>query len=388
MASSGEREVIIHDVTLREGQQAPSVALTLEAKIEIARLLHGVGIQWVQAGFAGADDETIRAIKDAVPGLRLSVIVVAFQPDWRNRIQSALDAGCDWLMLLVRAGRRQLAAIGMSEDEVVDRVRESLSEALKKTSNASVEPSFGTVADEALLRRIYRAAAEEGARSVSVIDTTGVATPEVIGHLVGAAREETADGLIGVHCHNDFGLALANTLAGIRAGAGIADASVLGLGERAGNCALEELVTGLEELFEIHTGIDRRQLMSLAECVAARSGSVISESKPIVGRSAFAQQLDMHVRLTDVDPSLLEPYPPETVGNRRWLALGAGTGPVAVMAKARELGLAPPASTALEELTEWVNCEATRRGGLVSEADFTERVLGIKKQRREISGGY
>jgi isopropylmalate/homocitrate/citramalate synthase len=327
----------------------------------------------VQAGYAGADDETIAALKRALPGLELSALLIAFRPGWEAAAESAATAGVDVLMVLFRVAPGQLRAIGYSEEQALDTIGRAVEHSLRVATWASLDPSFVTLADERFLRAVYRAGAQAGARHFGIADSTGVASPERIVSLVGLVRETTG-GEVGVHCHDDFGLALANTLAGIGAGATLADASLLGLGERAGNCATEELAVALELLYGSGTGIDLEQLTPLAEHLSQVTGFPISTSKAIVGGDAFSQKLDMHVALTRSDPTLLEPFPPERVGNRRRLRLGLGTGPVAVAAKLEQLGLSAVEPGRAQELADAINEIARRRKTGVSDDEFAALV--------------
>lgn len=372
---TGSATVLIQDVTLREGQQAAEIAFTLEEKVELASRLAEAGVRRVQAGYAGADDETIAALKRAVPGLELSALLVAFRPGWEAAGESAAAAGVDVLMVLFRVAPGQLRAIGFSPEEALDTIGRAVEHSLRVAPGASLDPSFVTIADEDFLRRVYGTGAQAGARHFGVADSTGVASPERVAALVRLAREETG-GQVAVHCHDDFGLGLANTLAGIAAGASMADASLLGLGERAGNCATEELAVALELLYGISTGVDLQRLTPLAEHVSSITGFPIASSKAIVGPDAFSQKLDMHVALTRTDPALLEPFAPERVGNHRRLRLGLGTGPIAIGAKLEELGLPPVGEDRARELAEKVNRIARERKAAVSDQELAALVRG------------
>lgn len=367
--------LMIQDVTLREGQQAAEIAFTIAEKVELAQQLAAAGVRRVQAGYAGADDETIAALKKAVPDLQLSALLVAFRPGWESAAQSAAAAGVDVLMVLFRVAPGQLRAIGFSPDQALDTIGRAVELALRVAPAVSLDPSFVTLADEAFLRSVYEAGADAGARHFGVADSTGIAGPERIAELVRMVRDVTG-GEVGVHCHDDFGLALANTLAGIAAGATLADASLLGLGERAGNCATEELAVALELLYGRPTGVRLEMLTPLAEHLSAVTGFPIPSSKPVVGADAFSQKLDMHVALTRSDPTLLEPFPPERVGNRRRLRLGVGTGPVAIAAKLEELGLPAVGEARARELAEAVNEIARRRKAAVADEELARLVSG------------
>jgi len=365
--------VVIQDVTLREGLQAADVAFSPDDKKEFARRLAVAGFRRVQAGYAGSDDATVAALKQAVPALELSVLVVAWRPDWEEAARSAAAAGADVLMLLLRIAPRQLEAIGFSTDRALERIDAAVRHMAKLAPVVSFDPSFVTLADPGFLRQAYTTAAAAGAADHGIADSTGVATPERMAELVTTVRDITG-GTVGVHCHNDFGLALANTLSAIAAGASLADASFLGLGERAGNCATEELAVALELLRHSPTGVRLEDLTGIASFVSEVSRVPIPASKAVVGADAFSQKLDMHVAMTRRDPTLLEPFPPERVGNRRHLRLGLGTGPLAVQTKLEELGLPSVSDAEAITLAAWINDTARSRHAAVSDGELRERV--------------
>jgi isopropylmalate/homocitrate/citramalate synthase len=365
--------VAIQDVTLREGQQAAEIAFTADEKVELGRRIADAGVRRLQAGYAGSDDETIAALKQAVPELELSALLIAFRDDWRTAAETASAAGADVLMVLFRIAPGQLAAMGFDEDQALDRIATSVGRATQLAPIVSFDPSFVTIAEPGFVRRAYATAREAGAHRYGLADSTGVASPERVAELVRLVRDITDEGDVGVHCHDDFGLGLANTIAALAAGATLADASVLGLGERAGNCPLEELAVALELLYGVETGVKLDRLTALAEYVSAISGWAISPAKPVVGHDAFSQKLDMHVALTRKDPALLEPFAPSLVGNRRRLRLGVGTGPLAVEAKLAELSLPPVDPAGATELAAWINDVARQRKVGISDDEFRER---------------
>ena len=367
-------QVVIQDVTLREGQQAAEIAFTQDEKVDIARRIAGAGVRRLQAGYAGSDDDTIARLKLSVPELELSALLIAFRDDWATAAEGACAAGVDVLMVLFRIAPGQLAAMGFSEEQALDRIATSVQRAAELVPVVSFDPSFVTIAEQSFLERAYETARRAGAHHYGFADSTGVASPERVGELVTLIRAVTDDGDVGVHCHDDFGLGLANTIAGLAAGATLADASVLGLGERAGNCALEELAVALKMLYGVETGVHLDRLTELAEYVSDVSGWQISPAKSIVGHDAFSQKLDMHVALTRKDPALLEPFAPALVGNQRRLRLGVGTGPLAVEAKLGELSLPPLDEARARALAAWINDVARERKTGVTDAEFRDRV--------------
>src|SRR3990172_2788060 len=257
--------LLIEDVTLREGEQAAEIAFSLEDRVEIARRLDAIGVPQIQVGYAGEEDEAVRAIKRAGVKAKLALLLVGFRPDWKRRLESAHAAGVDVLQVLFRSADAQLAHMGISREQARDRVVEIIQHAkTQRVPLIQFEPSFVTRADWAFLETLYKDAVAAGAQQVGVSDSMGVARPAAIRYLVGRIKALTGVP-VQIHCHNDFGVGLANTLAGIEAGASIADVSVGGLGERTGGACLDELVIALEGLYGVRLGVKMEGLYDLAQ---------------------------------------------------------------------------------------------------------------------------
>lgn len=377
LPETGSR-VLLHDVTLREGEQAAPVAFSLDDRVVIAKALDKAGVPRIQVGFAGRDDEAIRAIKGAAIGAEVSALCVAFDDAWRDNIEAGARSGVDVLVLLFRASDAQLSLANFTRNEGLRRVADAISYARGRIPTVVFQPSFATTADPGYLVELCATAATAGAHEVAVADTVGVATPEGTARLVSAVREATS-ALVGVHLHDDYGLALANSLAALRAGATTIEVSVLGLGERAGNCALEEMATVLEGLYGVQTGVDLAQLNTLARTVAERGGVRIPTWKSVIGEDVFTQKLDIHVRVTSRAPWLLEPFDPALVGQSRTLKLGRGSGPYAVRAKLDALGQEVPAEL-IDSLVAFVNRRAIEQKGVVTD----EQLLGKLESLRAV----
>jgi len=194
------RRITIQDITLREGQQAADVALALDEKRELAERLVAAGITRIQAGYAGSDDQTVRALK-GIPDLQASALLVAFRDDWRTAAASVAAAGVDVIMVLYRIAPSQLAAMGISQRDALARIRESVALSKELVPTVSFDPSFVTMAEPAFLEAAYTTAAEADSDHFGIADSTGVATPERIGELVKLVRRVTGGGSVGVHCH-------------------------------------------------------------------------------------------------------------------------------------------------------------------------------------------
>ena len=333
--------ITVTDVTLREGQQAAEVYFSPDDEIEIAHALDAIGIPVIQVGFAGTDNSTVARIREACPQARICVLLVGWKDDVSDALESARKAGADVCSVLIRAGERHLADLGYTHEWTIRRAR-NLVEQARDVGYGDVicAPSFATTADFDFLMRLYSEAIDAGATVVSLADSSGTAKPAAVSFLVNEMRRLDAHVGIRVHMHDDFGLALANTLAGVAAGANWVDVTVNGLGERAGNCALEEFVVALEGLYGVRLdGIRTEALFSLCQLVAGLSSTPIPPMKPVVGGDVFANKLEIHLKAAASDPSLMEPYDPAAVGNRRTVRLGRGTGPTGVQMKLQELRL-------------------------------------------------
>ena len=368
--------VVLRDVTLREGEQASAVSFTVEDKVEIARQLDDAGFPQIEVGFGEQDREAIGTMKRIGLKAQLSVLVPAFRPNWQKAIDTSLHAGADIILVLFRSSEHHMKMLNMDREQALKQVATAVGYAVqRKAGTVAINTSFATMADPSFLKRIYRTGYEAGASNFGIADSTGVATPETLEFLVRLARG-VADVPVSVHVHDDFGLAVANSLAAIKAGASIADVSVLGLGERAGNAAAEQLAVALEGLYGVDTGIQLDKLQGLAQTVARISGVPISSNKAVVGPDVFAQKLEMHVEVTTREPALHEPFAPELVGHRRVLKLGSGSGPVAVKAKLSSLGLNIHEGD-IPRLVEWVNQQAVINKRDVSDGELEAQARKI-----------
>jgi isopropylmalate/homocitrate/citramalate synthase len=363
-------EVTLVDVTLREGQQAAEVAFGPDDEIAFARALQAAGVRVVQVGYAGNDDPSIRRIRDACPDLQLMALLVGWKVDAEEALRSAREAGADICSILFRSADAHLDAIGYTRETARSRV-EHLAVAARDAGYPTVVygPSFASQADPEYLLGMYRAAVAAGAQVVSFADSLGVLKPEAVAAMVGRIRDAVGEASIRLHMHDDYGLALANTIAGLGAGADWAEVSVLGLGERAGNCALEELVIALEGLYGIRTGVDGTKLGDLCRLVASVTGVAIPDMKPVAGANTFANKLEIHLQAVAADPTLMEPFDPALVGNKRTIKLGRGTGPTGVRLRAAQLGQSVP-DDRLPQVASEVNRLAIEHKRAVTDDEF------------------
>jgi isopropylmalate/homocitrate/citramalate synthase len=379
--NAAPRRVLIEDITLREGQQAAEVAFSRAAELDVVRLLDRIGVADIQVGFAGRDNDLLREVADLGTRANLAMILVGFANEWQSMVDEVADLGVSELQVLFRSADPQLAAMGLTRDEVADAVTTRVAYAKDKIERVTLTPSFGTSADLTFLSQLFRIGVDAGADRVAVIDTLGISSPESFRALVEHTREIVGEGVgIDVHCHDDLGLAVANSIAGVLGGADRIDASINGYGERAGNCPLEEVGLALKLLYGIDAGIDLSKLVETSSSVAALARTTVPSMKAVVGRDAFSQKLDIHLQLAEHDSSLMEPYDPALVGNTRQLRLGVGTGPKGVLTKLAELGSSPVDTVVASAVAAAINDYARKTDAVVGDAEFRRLVAEAQTQ--------
>jgi len=329
------RRVLFNDVSLREGEQCEGVTFPIETKLELARALEAAGIDQIQVGFPGRYEDDLRStqlIRQTLERAKIEVVALAFVQDWQQEIDACVRSGADVINVVYRASARLQRVIDVDPTEALRTTFDAVGRAKASGAMVAFTPSDASRADLGFLTEMWRAAAEAGATRLYVADSIGVATPELIALLVERARSFGVT--VGVHCHNDFGLAVANTVAGVLAGAEIVDAAVNGLGDRAGNASLEEAAAALALLYQFDVSIELSKLTSLSETFALESGRALPPNKPISGSHVFAHVLPTHISAIRRDSRSIQPFEPELVGNKqrfaeRPMSPPGGAGPAA-----------------------------------------------------------
>jgi homocitrate synthase NifV len=322
--------VIINDSTLRDGEQAPSVAFTAEEKIRIALALEQAGVDEIEAGIPAMGDAEIEVIRATGKALRRAA-VIAWGRMTRADVDAALRTGLKRLNLSVPLSDLQIhVKLGSDREDVLRRIRDVIPYALDHGFQVFMGGEDASRADMDFVRTAVLSAQEAGATKFRFADTLGILDPFKTDAIFRKLRSLT-DMALEFHGHNDFGMATANTLAAIAAGASHASVCVLGLGERAGNAALEEVVAGLALIYSRKTGVDLPRLAALAELVAAAAKRPIPAAKPIVGSSAFTHESGMHVSALLKNPETYEAVDPGRFGRIRSFVLGKHSGRASVV---------------------------------------------------------
>jgi isopropylmalate/homocitrate/citramalate synthase len=360
----------LYDTTLRDGEQTVGVVLSPEDKLEIARALDEAGIDRIEAGFARVsadDEEAIRRI--AAAGLRAEVwgFARAVQADVEQLV--GLGVGAAVVESPISDGK--LAALGVSHDEMLNRIRKAVAFAAGEGMTIAFFGVDGSRAEPEFFRRAYEAAVEAGAAEVAVVDTIGVATPEGAAYLVGQAVD-WLDVPVHWHGHDDFGLATAAAVAAVQAGATWVQGTVNGMGERAGNANLLEVALALEALYGIPTRLDLSKARALAGLVRERSGYALAPWTPLTGETLFTRESGA-VASQFHDPPAIEPYSSELVGAERRIVLGKKSGIDSIRLKAEELGLDVPTERHSELLAAVKELGASKKR-LVTDAEFRKLI--------------
>ncbi|MEO2241146.1 MAG: homocitrate synthase family protein [Euryarchaeota archaeon] len=374
-------EVIIYDTTLRDGEQTPGVSFTPEQKLEIARLLDELGVQQIEAGFpvvSEGEREAVRRI--AREGLDADILCLA--RTLRGDVDAAVECEVDGVITFIATSDLHLRhKLRMSREEVLERVADTVEYAKEHGLWVAFSAEDGTRTEFEFLERVYRTAEECGADRVHATDTVGVMIPEAMRLFVRRIRE-VVDVPVGVHCHDDFGLAVANSLAAVEAGAQAVSTTVNGLGERAGNAALEEVIMALEKLYGLDLGFNTEVLAELSRKVAEYSGIDVPPNKAIVGENAFRHESGIHVAAVLEEPRTYEPLDPREVGMDRKIVLGKHTGRKAVEAKLRELGVEPDEEL-IEEVLRRIKALGDRKVRITDSRlrEIVERVVESREDR-------
>lgn len=367
------------DTTLRDGEQTPGVSLGLDEKLAIAQGLDLLGVDVIEAGSAMTSPGERLSIK-AVADFGLKAEICSYVRALTSDIDVALGCDVDSVHLVVPVSDLHIECKLRSDRKSVVSMAVEVTE-YAKDHGLIVELSGedASRADMDFLTVLYMAGIEAGADRLAFCDTVGVLVPEVTAQIF--SRLSQLEAPVSIHCHNDFGMATANTVAALRSGASQAHVTINGIGERAGNASLEEVVMTLESLYKIDTGIRCQDIYQLSRKVSRMTGLPLAPNKAIVGENAFTHEAGIHVHGLLADTSTYEPMHPETVGRKRRIVLGKHAGRASVELALREFGL----SVSDQQLAQIVSRvkELGDKGKRVSDADLqtiADTVLSIQME--------
>jgi len=363
------------DTTLRDGEQTPGVSLNPGQKLEIATMISDIGVHVVEVGSVAASDgerEALRLISDAGLNAEVCTYVRAVSQD----IDSAADYGADSVHLVIPVSDLHIEKkMRKTRAQICEMAFSAVTYARERGLIVELSGEDASRADPAFLREIYAGGLERGAERLCFCDTVGLLTPERVAEVI----PQLCLAPLSIHCHDDLGMAIANTLAALRAGAGCAHVTVNGIGERAGNTPLEELVMTLELLYRHPTGIRTEEIYRLSSLVSRMTGVPLPTNKAIVGEMAFTHESGIHAHGVLREPSTYEPVPPERVGRKRRIMLGKHSGSASVEAALAEMHYHPDESQ-LKEILKRIKVLGDK-GSRITDTDLiaiAEAVMAIE----------
>jgi 2-isopropylmalate synthase len=326
MTNKNQKTIRIFDTTLRDGEQTPGVSLTADDKIEIAQQLSKLGVDVIEAGFPSSSEGEKKVVRD-IAKAGLTSKICALSRATRSDIDAALECDVDLVHVFIPTSPVQMKyAVNLTPEQVLAAAVDSIEYVKKHGVKCEFSPMDATRSEMPFLKRVCKAAQDAGMDSLNVPDTVGIMIPKTTAKLIEELKTVVTVP-ISIHCHDDFGLAVANSLAAVEAGASQVHVAINGLGERAGNASLEEVVMALHMIYKYKTGVNTRLLYITSRMVASLTGINVQANKAIVGENAFAHESGIHTRGVTEKPLTFEPINPELVGRTRKLVAGklAGT---------------------------------------------------------------
>jgi 2-isopropylmalate synthase len=384
MTAKKSKYIRIFDTTLRDGEQTPGVSLTFEDKIEIARQLSKLGVDSIEAGFPASSDGERKVMKEiAKAGLDSEICGLARAN--RNDIDAAIECNVDAVHVFIPTSPVQMKyAVNLMPEQVISATVDSVEYVKKHGLTCEFSPMDATRSELPFLKKVCQAAEKAGMDRLNVPDTVGIMIPRTMSKLIEDIKTVVTMP-ISIHCHDDFGMAVANSLAAVEAGAAQVHCTINGLGERAGNASLEEVVMALHMIYKLKTGVNSRLLYSTSRMVATLTGITVQANKAIVGENAFAHESGIHTRGVTVKPLTFEPIKPEVVGRTRKLVAGKLAGTRGIKAELEEISI-HPTEEQLKEIVQRVK-DLGDKGKMVTDADLlalTSAVMGGVIQEEKI----
>jgi isopropylmalate/homocitrate/citramalate synthase len=356
-----------YDTTLRDGEQTIGVVFDKTEKLQIAKMLDDLGVDRIEAGMpvvSKEDKEAVELILDA--GLKAEIW--GFCRAVKGDIDACLDVGVKHIICEIAASPYKMQAYGFTPDGVLQKVLESLQYAKSKGLYTAFFAVDATRADLKFLEAIYTKAVEEGyADEAVIVDTLGVATPETMFYLTKRLGEWVGVPIM-AHCHNDFGMAVACTMASVKGGAECVHVTVNGLGEKTGNVDFAETAIAAK-LYGIPIHIDMKKLRQAAKLVEKISKIPVSPLKPVVGENVFKRESGVAVAQLITYPPAVEGYSPELMGREREVLLGKKSGKKSVEYKLEQLGLQATPDQ-IDQILIHVKALGIKKKGLVNDAEF------------------
>ena len=346
---SESRNITIFDTTLRDGEQSPGCSMNLAEKLELAQALIDLGVDVMEAGFPIAspgDFEAVREISSTMQGTTFCGLARCSDKDIDRAWEALKHAERSRIhVFLATSAIHREFKLKMTREQIIARAVEGVTRAHSYCDDIEFSPEDAARTEHDFLCEVVEAAIAAGASTINIPDTVGYATPQQMGETISMLFNRVPNidqAVISIHCHNDLGLAVANSLAAVQNGAGQIECTVNGIGERAGNCSLEEVVMALktrQDFYNLETNVNTHRLVPTSRLLTSITGMAVQRNKAIVGQNAFAHEAGIHQDGMLKERTTYEIMRPEDVGLAKTdLVLGKHSGRAALGDRARELG--------------------------------------------------
>lgn len=371
-----KQTIRFYDTTLRDGEQTVGIVFSPQQKLEIARKLDELGVSRIEAGFPRVSPEDVEAIQ-LMQKANLRAELWGFSRALRGDIEELVRLGLRASVIEAPTSDIKLKAYGLSREDVLKRVTDSISLASQNGITIAFFPVDGTRTGLEFLKRIYLAALDAGAKEIVVVDTIGACGPEAAAYLVAeVCRWAGPDVPVHWHGHNDFGLATACAVAAVRAGASWVQGTINGMGERAGNSDICEIALALRCLYDVPVALDLSKVREVSKVVCKAAEYTLDAWKPLVGENLFMRESGAVASQFHI-PEAIEPYSADLVAARRGIVLGKKSGLDSIDLKCKELGLSIAADQRAPILAEVKKCAIAKRG-LITDQEFRKIVAVIR----------
>jgi homocitrate synthase NifV len=361
--------IVIDDTTLRDGEQTAGVVFSKQEKVAIARMLDAIGVRELECGIPAMGEEERESIR-ALVDLNLSARLITWNRAVISDIEASLACGVTAVDISLSVSDQMIAhKLRKSREWVKEQLKTALGFAKAHGLYVSVGGEDASRADSHFLIELMEITRALGGDRFRFCDTLGILDPFAMYDKVGALRRAVPELDIEVHTHNDLGMATANAIAGVRAGAKFVNTTVNGLGERAGNAALEEVVMGLKHACGVDAGIDTHRFVEISRFVAKASHRPVPAWKPVVGERVFAHESGLHADGVIKNPRNYEGFDPAEVGLVRQIVVGKHSGTTGLVERYRELGLVVSRKEAVS-LIEQVRAIAQRMKRPLNDAEL------------------
>ncbi|MFX0048685.1 MAG: LeuA family protein [Candidatus Hermodarchaeota archaeon] len=383
-------QVCIWDETLRDGEQSPTVYLTLDEKIHLAKLMDEIGVKLVAVGFPAVSKTEKKIVKTIVNESFNHTAILGIARPKREDIDACIDSDLKEIVIFMPISPIFRKTMKQKPEEQLEMIKVAILYAIENGFKVNWVSEDGTRCDFEHLANVFQTAIEAGAERIVLGDTVGILTPISTSHLIRRIKNEIIAPFnkkipMGIHTHNDFGLAVANTITGVLEGCTYPHTCINGYGERAGNAALEEVVPNLERM-GIKTGIDMKRLPEISEVCEKYFNQPLALNKAIVGKHAFAHESGLHIAAILAHPLTYEPINPHIVGRRRKFYLGKFSGSKSVLnalqKKIKVLDLDIP-----EDIIKKIVFEVKRVHEETSKKELRKSFNRIKEELDKISKG-